>query len=108
MGGIYFSYCEFLREDVTATIRRTAGAIANLPHESIPDYYLPRKDVVQSIQTMIDSWSDHYLPTTVVYGPRGSGKSTAVRIAVNQTKEKRRPVVGESYHRRHYERKRGV
>ena len=49
-GGIYFSYRKFLREDVTPTIRRTARAITNLPNESIPDYYLPRKDVVQQIR----------------------------------------------------------
>ena len=77
-GGIYFSYCEFIQEDVTATIRRTAVAIANLPHESIPDYYLPRKDVVQNLQIVIDTWSNHYLPTIVVHDPCGSGKSTAV------------------------------
>ena len=91
-GGIYFSYREFLCEDVTPTIRRTARAITNLPNESIPDYYLPRKDVVQHIRKKIDGWSDHYLPTIVVYGPCGSGKSTAVQIAINQRKEKRRPV----------------
>ena len=47
---------------------------------------------MEHIQAMINSWSGHYLPTIVVYGPRGSGKSTAVRIAVNQSKEKR-PVL---------------
>ena len=49
------------KKDVTATIRRTAVAIANLPHESIPDYYLPRKDVVQNLQIVIDTWSNHLL-----------------------------------------------
>ena len=92
-GGIYFSCCEFIREDVTAMITRTAVAILNLPHKTIPDYYLPRKDVMQNLQIMIDTWSNHYLPTIVVHGPRGSGKSTAVRIAVNQPNEKRRPVL---------------
>ena len=47
---------------------------------------------MEHIQAMINSLSGHYLPTIVVYGPRGSGKSTAVRIAVNQSKEKR-PVL---------------
>ena len=93
LGGIYFTYLEFLREDVTATIRTTAKAITNSHVSLSPDYYyLPRIDVVERIQTMINSWSGHYLPTIVVYGPRGAGKSTAVQIAVNQPKEKR-PVL---------------
>ena len=93
LGGTCFSYCEFIREDVTTTIRRTAVAIANLPHKSIPDYYIPREDVVQNLQTMIDTQSSHYLPTIIVYGPCGSGKSTAVQIAVNKPNRKRRPVL---------------
>ena len=92
-GGIYFSYCEFIREDVTATIRRTAAAIANLPHKSVPDHYIPREDVVENLQTMIDTQSNDYLPTIIVYGPRGSGKSTAVQIAVSKPNKKRRPVL---------------
>ena len=44
LGGIYFSYCEFIREDITAMVRRTAVAIANMPHESIPGYYIPSQE----------------------------------------------------------------
>ena len=95
--GTYFSYREFLREDVTATIRKTAAAIENLTYEyeNIPEY-IPREDVVQSLQTMIETQSNYYLPTIIVYGPHGSGKSTAVQIGVNKqhkTNEKRRPVL---------------
>ena len=39
--GAYFSYHEFIREDVTATIRKTAEAIENSTDESIPEY-IPR------------------------------------------------------------------
>ena len=39
--GAYFSYREFIREDVTATIRKTGEAIENSTNESIPEY-IPR------------------------------------------------------------------
>ena len=49
-GGILFRYLKFIHEDVTATIRRTAAAISNLTHESIPNYYISRENVVQNLQ----------------------------------------------------------
>ena len=51
LGGVYLTYLEFSREDITVTICSTAKAITN-SHESIsPDcYYLPRKDIVEKIK----------------------------------------------------------
>ena len=92
LGGVYLTYLEFSREVVTVTIRLTAKAITN-SHESISPKcnYLPRKDIVEKIKKAIGpKSSDDYMPTIIVYGPRGSGKSTAVQIAVNQEK---RPVL---------------
>ena len=43
-GGIYFSYREFLREDVTATIRKTAKGITNSHGKHLPRLPLPSQE----------------------------------------------------------------
>lgn len=82
-GVAYKGYLVYRREDVNTAIQKVANGIERYAYSyGRPDEFIHRNDAKKELYKSTHPQSKpDCMQTFVVYGPRGSGKSTAVEIA---------------------------